>query len=238
MIKRENYKNKFISILQSKFNVDLQAIKEIESKEGIILTDGTKVYKCLTLLNEQQELISHSLNTNILSKKLKDLHKSFLETNQLIVHFFLNLQALSEAIKKEEIRTIIGFEVFLIDKFIIIVMPFVNVSEFADAKNKSVIAILRDFKKISWLSLDFEPKNVKKNNNNLIFLDIGFFFVPFYEKGFETMCKRAYITLHFSNSNNLKTYLRKAITEIDFSFLPNDINHQEQFNIFYREANK
>jgi len=135
MIRRENYKNKFIPILQSKFNVDLQVIKEIESKEGIIVTDGNKVYKCLTLLNEQQELISHSLNTNILSEELTDLHKSFLETNQLIVHFFLNLKALSEDIKKHKIKTVINFEVFLIDKFIIIVMPFANVSEFNNANN-------------------------------------------------------------------------------------------------------
>jgi len=238
MIRRENFKNKFISILQSKFNVDLQVISELDSKEGIIVTDGRKVYKCLTLLNEQQELITHSLNMNILSKELKDLHNSFLETNQLIVHFFLNLKALSEVIKKNQIETIINFEVFLINKFIIIVMPFVNISEFNCANNKSMIAILRDFKKISWLSLDFEPKNVKKNNDSLIFLDIGFFFVPFFEKGFETMCKRAYITSHFFNSNNLKTYLRKAITEIDLSFLPNNTDHQEKFNIFYGEVNK
>ncbi len=238
MIRRENYKNKFIPILQSKFNVDLQIIEEIESKEGIIVTDGNKVYKCLTLLNEQQELISHSLNTNILSEELTNLHKNFLETNQLIVHFFLNLKALSEDIKKHKIKTVINFEVFLIDKFIIIVMPFVNVSEFNNANNQSIISILRDFKKIAWLSLDFEPKNVKQLNDSLIFLDIGFFFVPFYKKGFEIMCKRAYITSRFFNSDNLKTYLRKAITEINFSFLPNNENHQEQFNTFYQEANK
>jgi len=35
------------------------------------------------------------------------------------------------------------------------------------------------------------------------------------------MCKRAYISNHFSNSNKLKNYLRKAITENDLSFLPN-----------------
>ena len=52
------------------------------------------------------------------------------------------------------------------------------------------------------------------------------------------MCKRAYITSRFFNSDNLKTYLRKAITEINFSFLPNNENHQEQFNTFYQEANK
>ncbi len=238
MIKRENYKNKFISILQSKFNVNVTLVKELESKEGIIVTDGNKVYKCLTLLNEQQDLISHFLNTNILSEELTDLHKSFLDTNQLIVHFFLNLKALSESIKRNKIKTVVNFEVFLIDKLIIIEMPFIEFSDFNSVNNKSIIAILQDLKKIAWLSLDFEPKNVKQLNGKLIFLDIGLFFVPFYEDGFITMCKRAYITSHFFNSNNLKTYLRKAITEIDFSFLPDNINHQKQFITFYREANK
>ena len=72
----------------------------------------------------------------------------------------------------------------------------------------------------------------------MIFIDIGFFFVPFYEEGFKIMCKRAYISLHFLNSGALKDYLRKAITEKDLSFLPNKINHQKQFEIFYKEAIK
>jgi hypothetical protein len=238
MIKRENYNDIFISILQTKFNVNLQQIKHIESKEGIIITDGNKVFKCLTLLNEQQDLIIHSLNTNAITKELIHLHKSFIETNQLIVHFFLNLKALSEAIKNNKIKTIINFEVFLINDLIIIVMPFVNITNFYDFDNKSIIAILKDFKKINWLSLDFEPKNIKQTNKNLIFIDIGFFFVPFYEEGFKTMCKRAYMSLHFLNSSALKDYLRKAITEKDLSFLPNKIIHQKQFEIFYREVLK
>ncbi len=238
MITRKKYEQILISILESKFNIDINNIQIMKSREGIIVTNGIKVYKCLTFLNEQQELISNSLKKSIITEELSLLYSDFLQTNQLITHFYLNLKALSESIKKDRIITIVNFDVFCINNLIIIEMPYLNISDFKYIDKSSIINIIKDFKKICCLSLDFEPKNIKQFDNKLIFIDIGIFFVPFYEDGFKTMCRRAYITLHFFNSCNLKRYLRGAILDDELSFLPDSLLHKDQFNSFYKEINR
>ena len=236
MITRKKYEIIFKSLLESKFSVNINNIKKIESREGIIFTDEINVYKCLTFLNEQQELLS--LNNIFLNDELVDLHHNFLKGNQLIVHFYLILKALSEDIKKNNPQTIINFDLFYIKNLIIIKMPFLNLLDFDNKKDDRIIKILKDFKNIGWLSLDFEPKNIKNANGNLIFIDIGIFFVPFYDEGYKIMCKRGYITYIFGNSINLKSYLRKAISKKDLSFLPNKEYHEQKFKKFYMEALK
>jgi len=47
-------------------------------------------------------------------------------------------------------------------------MPYLNISDFEYLDENSIISIIKDFKKISWLSLDFEPKNIKQFDNKRI----------------------------------------------------------------------
>ena len=208
----------------------------MDSKEGLLFTDGKSVFKCLTLFNEQIDMMNYSIEKNeLLSPTLKLIHQSFIDTEQYILHNFFMLKSLSESIKINKIERIAPFDVFKVHNFIILKMPYIDFFDYNGGHENEMIQLMKDLKKIGWIATDIVPKNLKliKSSNKLIVLDIGYFFIPYYEDLFKTMCRRAYICMKFANEPNFKTLIRAANTDDEFSFLDDSAEHLSQFQSFY-----
>ncbi len=87
---RSRYESEIRELISQNFDLDAELFRTLPSKEGVILTDGSVVFKCLTLLNEHIDLLRFALRENQqVSPGLASIHKNFIETNQYILHNFL-----------------------------------------------------------------------------------------------------------------------------------------------------
>jgi hypothetical protein len=235
---RLNYENDLKKIISDEFNIDIDSLYKLDSCEGVLLTNNTVVFKCLTFYNEQNDLIQYSIkNNSLLSPNLKTLHKSFIDTQQSILHNYFKLKALSESIKNHEVERIIDFEVFHLKNYIILKMPFVTFSDYTGEYEDEMIELMKELKHIGWVCTDICPKNLKilDESGKILLIDIGFFFSPYYNDLFKTMCRRAFVSIYFVNSPQLKSLLRNANTDKELSFLSDDNDYINKYNKFYRK---
>lgn len=237
------YRSKYIDdikrIIGDNFFIDEKSLFFLDSREGIILTNGKTVFKCLTLFNEHVDLLKSSLsNKTILSPQLTSIHESFIETRQYILHNYFILESFAEAIRLGGSNRIMNFEVLKFDTYILLTMPYIEFTNYNGNHEEEMIHLIQDLKRIGWISTDMAPKNLKMQQTDppqIILLDIGYFFVPYYEELFNTMCRRAYISMKFASEPNIKELLRKANSNSNFSFLDNSDTHLKQFQAFYRK---
>ncbi len=233
---RDKYKERFENFIVEKFDLSLDDVWSIPSREGLVLTDGVHVFKCLTFLNEQSFLIELGLDAGGLSPELDKVHEGLLETRQSIFHSFFILKGLSESIGKYHPLRIISFDVYLSDDLIILRMPFVNISDYPGGYENEMVCMLRELKDMGWISVDMDPKNIKVVEGDpprLLLLDIGYFYVPAYEELFDTMCRRAYVTLNFAGRSDIRSLLRKVNVDPTFSYLDDSEYHRHEFSRFY-----
>ncbi|MBD3216053.1 MAG: hypothetical protein GF311_25800 [Candidatus Lokiarchaeota archaeon] len=220
------------------FKINEDSLFDIQSREGIILANKEYVFKCFTLFNEQIELMKHSLKSKLLPHNLFVLHKKFIDTNQYIIHNYLKLKALSEAIKNKKIETVLSFEVYLIDNLIIAKMPYMDFKPYKGSKKRDMVLLLKKFLELGWIPTDLKPSNIKikkDGESHLIFTDIGYFFVPYYEELFKTACRRAFISVFFATTDNLNNYLREATHSRHFNYLENPKKQKQVFDKFYKK---
>jgi len=237
------YRSKYVDdikrIIVDNFAIDEKTLFPIDSREGIILTDGKTVFKCLTLFNEHIDLLKSSLSDkNIFSPQLTSIHESFIETRQYVLHNYFILESFAEAIRIGESNRIINFDVFKFDNYILLKMPYIEFTNYNGSHEEEIVHLIQDLKRIGWISTDMAPKNLKmkkKNHPQIILLDIGYFFVPYYQDLFNIMCRRAYICMNFASEPNIKELLRKANSDLNFSFLDDSETHFKQFQDFYRK---
>jgi len=237
------YRSKYVDdikrIIVDNFSIDEKSLFFLDSREGIILTDGKTVFKCLTLFNEHNDLLNSSLSDqNIFSPQLTSIHESFIETRQYISHNYFILESFAEAIRVGGSNRIMNFEVFKFDNYILLKMPYIEFTDYNGSHEEEMVHLIQDLKRIGWISTDMAPKNLKmqkKDHPQIILLDIGYFFVPYYEELFNTMCRRAYISMKFASESNIKELLRKANSDLNFSFLDNSEPHFKQFQDFHRK---
>ena len=235
------YRSKYVDdikrIIVDNFTIDDKYLFFLDSREGIILTDGKTVFKCLTLFNEHIDLLISSLSDkNIFSPQLTSIHESFIETRQYVLHNYFILESFAEAIRIGGSNRIINFEVFKFDNYILLKMPYIEFTDYNGSHEEEMIHLIQDLKRIGWISTDMVPRNLKmqkKDHPQIILLDIGYFFVPYYEELFNTMCRRAYISMKFASEPNIKELLRKANSDLNFSFLDHSETHFKQFQAFY-----
>ena len=235
---RLKYEDELKTIISDYFSIDISSLNKMDSCEGILFTNNNVVFKCLTLFNEQNDLINYSIkHNNLLSSKIKDLHNSFNHTEQDILHHFFILKALSESKKTKKTKRIIDFDVFYIKKYIILKMPFVVVSNYEGGYEDEMVELMKELKSIGWVCTDITPKNLKilDKSKQILLIDIGFFFSPYYNELFQAMCRRAFISIHFADSPELKILLRNANTDVTFSFLDNKTEYLNEFNNFYNK---
>lgn len=221
------------------FDANKSSFISLESREGLILKNEDTIFKCLTLFNEQVKLINLGLKyVKNISPFLFKTHKNFIDSNQYVVHNFLQLKALSNDIKKYKPTYIINFEVHLFENIIIIEMPYIKNKAYYGGYSKKIIQLLREFKEMGWIATDLRPSNIKiidDSNQNLIFLDIGYFFIPYYEELFKTMCRRAYLSMKFAKDPKIKNFLRYAINNKSFDYLSDSETHNKHFHKFYEK---
>ena len=235
---RYKYVDDIKRIIIDNFTFDEKSLFFLDSREGIILTDGQTVFKCLTLFNEHIELLKSSLSDkNVFSPQLKSIHESFIETGQYFLHNYFVLKSFAGAIRLGGSNRIMNFEVFKFDDYILLKMPYIEFTDYNGSYEEEIVHLIQDLKRIGWISTDMTPKNLKmqKTPPRIILLDIGYFFVPYYEELFNTMCRRAYVIMNFANEPNVKELLRKANTDLNFSFLDDSETHFKQFQDFYRK---
>ena len=236
---RYKYDDDIKRIIVDNFSIDEKALFFLDSREGIILTDGKTVFKCLTLFNEHIDLLKFSLSDkNIFSPQLTSIHESFIETGQYVLHNYFVLESFAEAIRLGGSDRIMNFEVFKFDNYILLKMPYIEFMDYNGGHEEEVVHLVQDLKRIGWVSTDMSPKNLKiqkKDHPLIILIDIGYFFVPYYENLFNTMCRRAYISMKFASEPNIKELLRKANSDSKFSFLEDSETHFRQFQDFQRK---
>lgn len=235
------YESDLRIIISDKFNIDIDSLYKLDSCEGVLLTNENVVFKCLTFLNEQNDLIRYSIENNgFLSPNLRKLHESFIDTQQNILHNYFMLKALSESIKSRKVERIIDFEVFHIKNYIILKMPFIRFSDYTGKYEDEMIELMKELKLIGWVCTDICPKNLKilDESGKIMLIDIGFFFSPYYNDLFKTMCRRAFVSINFANSPQLKSLLRNANTDKELSFLSDDNDYINKYNKFYRKIGR
>ncbi|TET89634.1 MAG: hypothetical protein E3J35_09500 [Methanomassiliicoccales archaeon] len=223
-------------IVSTYLKVEKDTLDPIVSGEGIILKNGDKVYKCLTLFNEQTEMMKMALRSEIeISADLLSLHSSFLERDLHILHNYLRLKSLSESMKRSTPERIVDFDVFMADGYVFLVMPYVETTSYLGGLEDEIVSLLREFKSLQWITTDLTPKNIRlrrEEPHRIIFIDIGYFFVPFYDELFETTCRRAYVCMNYATDPIVKDLLRSVNQDDGFRDFPNSEDHQESFAEF------
>ncbi len=237
---RSRYESEIRELISQNFDLDAELLRTLPSKEGVILTDGSVVFKCLTLLNEHIDLLRFALRENPqVSPRLASIHRNFIETDQYILHNFLRLESLAEAIRKQKPKRIISLQAFRLQDYIVLKMPYVEVSNYEGGYEEEMISLMRELKEIRWVSTDMNPDNVKMQETatgpGILLLDMGYFYVPFYEKLFQTMCRRAYVSMNFATGPNIKILLRSANKDTEFTFLEDSERHRKSFGEFFRK---
>lgn len=239
MESRNKYVDDIKRIIIDHFSINENSLFFLDSSEGIILTDGKTVFKCLTLFNEHIDLLNSSLSKmNIFSPQLTLIHENFIETRQYVLHNYFILKSFAEAIRLGVTNRIMNFDVFEFENYILLKMPFIEFTDYNGRHEEEMVHLIQDLKRIGWISTDIAPKNLKmqkKDYPQIILLDIGYFFVPYYEELFNTMCRRAYICMKFACEPNIKELLRKANSDLNFRFLDDSETHFNQFQAFYHK---
>jgi len=233
---RKKYKNELKEFLHDNFEVNKSDLSPIHSKEGIILTDGSHVFKAITFLKERDKLLKNYLNSINSKTERIETHLSLIDTKQTILHTYFQLKALSSSVKKYEPTKMLDFDVFLSENLVIIKTPYVDISRYKGNHEDEIITLLKELKEMRWICIDLSPKNLKltQSNNNLLLIDIGYFYIPYYEKLFKTMCRRAFISMKFACNPNVKHFLREANKDKSFSYLKDGDKYTEEFDNFYK----
>lgn len=231
---RENYKKELENLLEENFQIKKEDLKYINSSEGLIATDGDHTFKAITFLQERNELIKKGLKYADLPDERADTHLSLIDTRQTILHSYFLLKSLSESVKEYEPTKLLNFDVFLTENTVVLKSPCVNVSDYNGNRKDEMISLLRELNRMKWVCIDICPKNLKiTKSNELLLIDIGYFFVPYYKDLFDTMCRRAYITMKFANNDDIKNLLRKSNENETFSYLKNSKKHRKEYDDFH-----
>jgi len=235
---RATYRKELKEFLHNNFEVDESDLTSITSKEGIILTDGSHVFKAITFLKERDKFLKkYLISINSKSERIKT-HISLIDTKQTILHTYFQLKALSSSVKKYEPTKMLDFDVFLSKNLVIIKTPYVDISRYTGHREDEIITLLKELKEMGWICFDLSPKNLKltKSDNNLLLIDIGYFYIPYYEKLYKTMCRRAFISMKFACDPNVKHFLRGANKDESFSYLKDKDKYKDEFDSFYKKV--
>jgi hypothetical protein len=228
------------NIISKSFDLEKETLHAFECGEGVILKSRDAVFKCLTLFNEQNEMIRRTLDSDMnISPNLLSLHGSFIDRDLHILHNFLRLKSLSGAMKRRKPARIVDFDVFMVEEYIVLKMPYLETTDYKGGLEDEMVYLLRDFKELGWISTDLTPKNIKvlqSDSQRIIFIDIGYFFVPYFEELFETTCRRAYVCLNFATDPKVKDLLRSVNQDTEFRGLQNPEEHQKSFTKFFKKA--
>ena len=132
-------------------------------------------------------------------------------------------------------------------KYILVQSPRIDSREFDSVPDTSVaeyIQLLREFKRLGWVSTDLQPKNLRVLPDGALMLaDIGHSLFPFSQYMFESMCRRAFVTHKLQgklrNYPDFKPYLTAVNEGADFApmvrlgFDAQEL--KEQFDEFYQK---
>jgi len=237
---RKKYNNELKEFLHDNFEVNKSDLSPIHSKEGIILTDGSYVFKAITFLKERDRLLKNYLNSINPKSERIETHLSLIDTKQTILHTYFQLKALSSSVKKYEPTKMLDFDVFLSENLVIIKTPYVEISRYTGNHEGEIITLLKELKEMRWICFDFKPKNLKltRSTNNLLLIDIGYFYVPYSENLFKTMSRRAFISMKFACDPNVKHFLREANKDESFSYFKDRYKYKDEFDDFYKRVVK
>lgn len=210
-------KDKAEKIIKRYFTLKTELTFLGKGSEGFVFTDEHNVYKIIDYSEQSLEL-------------------------------YWTLLSLSETLQSEnEIIALPKFEVFYLDKYVLIKYKYEVTSEFVDGANVHMdkfIDLLKQFRKIKWVLTDFKPQNLRvTEKGDLFIIDIGKSFLPVSNYLFQSMCRRAFVTYKLqgklSNTQNFKKYL-SPVNEIanfslmtEFGFSENEL--EQQLNSFYEK---
>lgn len=188
-----------------------------KGSEGFVFTDKQNVYKLIDKSEQSLEL-------------------------------YWMLLSLSETLQSEiKISAFPNFEVFYMDKYVLIKYKYEVTSEFGENTNVHIdkfINLLKQFRQIKWTLSDFKLKNIRiTEKGDLLIIDIGKSFLPISKYLFESMCRRAFVSYKLqgklSNPQYLKKYLSPVNEMADFSLMTEfgfiESELKQEFDSFFNE---
>ncbi|WP_083523408.1 glycosyltransferase [Methanofollis ethanolicus] len=169
--------------------------------EGAVFTDGKNVYKYF-----------YAGLANFQEARLEILRKKVLNSSSLP-----HLSSLTDIIEE--------------NGELIFVMSYEGDKEYSGGHLQDILAILNECKESGIAFTNFHPKNLIVNGDTLKLVDIGDSIVPYNEKEFLQMCRRAYLTCRW--------YFRKDISELmSTALFDPDLPELCGFNYFFEATKK
>lgn len=93
----------------------------------------------------------------------------------------------------------------------IISYPFENGRPYRGGRTSEVIQVLRDCRDAGVVCTNFHPKNLLETPDGVRLIDFGADIRPFCEAGFHSMVQRAWLTLRYSDRDDLTMLMHRAL---------------------------
>ena len=98
---------------------------------------------------------------------------------------------------------------------VVVVYPYEHGSPYHGGHLQEIVTFLRECRTVGIACRNLHPDNLVVTPSGLKFIDIGSDIVPFDEREFEHMCRRALLTYRFHFRSDLKTLMTRSLDEPD-----------------------
>ncbi|MDA8143683.1 MAG: glycosyltransferase [Thermoplasmatales archaeon] len=107
-------------------------------------------------------------------------------------------------------------EILFVDGHLIFKEEYVKGESYKGGRIWELVALLKECKSNRIVIKNVAPKNLIVNDEGLKFVDLGRDLEPFTEKGYQKMCKRAYLTYRWHFRSDIHELLHKTNQDSDF----------------------
>ena len=124
---------------------------------------------------------------------------------------------LNDAILRKKFKWISSLEdIRLVDGHLIFKAVYVHGETYNGGRIHEIVSMIKECRSRGIVIKNLAPKNLIVNEGELKFVDIGMDLVPYTEKGYSMMCKRAYLTYRWHFRSDILELLHKSILKKDF----------------------
>lgn len=151
------------------------------------------------------------------------------------------LLGLRNSLEKTSISAVGKFDIFLVENNCLI-KHHAKTNDFKPQNADKFIKLLQDLRKINWVFVDMQPKNLRiTDSGDLSIINIGRSFMPYSQELFKAMSKRTFVCYKLQNKQgDIKKYLSSVNKKDDFLALEElgfkNSQLQKEFKEFYKKA--
>jgi SAM-dependent methyltransferase len=128
-----------------------------------------------------------------------------------------SIDFLKKALLNKKFKSIASLEdIRFVDGHLILKAEYVHGNTYNGGKIQEIISMLKECKFSGIVIKNLAPKNLIANEVELKFVDIGRDIVPYTEKGYMLMCRRAYLTYRWHFRNDINELFHRSNLDGDF----------------------